>query len=124
MRVLNLLVLLSLTALFQSCSSTGSVEEPENLIDENLMENILYELSILDAMSSFTPRNPDFEKIYGKPYIFLKYKIDSLQLAESDNYYAKFPRVYHKIYSNVLARMNKTKESLDLLGKEQKKNQK
>ena len=71
-----------------------------------------------------TERNPEFEEIYGKPYIYIKYGIDSLQLAESDHYYAKFPRIYHKIYSNVLTRINKMKDSLDLLGKEQKKNQK
>ena len=85
------------------------------------MVNVLYEISILDAMSTFKPRNKDFEQIYGKPYIFLKYGVDSLQLAKSDQYYAKFPRVYHKIYSRVLEKMKKTKDSFDLLGKNQKK---
>ena len=124
MKNLHLLELLFLVILFQSCSSTSSVKKPKNLIDEDLMEQILYEISIMDAMSTFTPRNPEFEEMYGKPYIYIKYGIDSLQLAESDHYYAKFPRIYHKIYSNVLTRINKMKDSLDLLGKEQKKNQK
>jgi len=106
--------------ILQSCTITGKIEKPHNLIDESLMINILYEISILDAMNTFNPRNPNFEEIYGRPYIYLKYGVDSLQLTKSDLYYAKFPRIYHRIYSSVLIRMNKTKDSLDLLEKEQK----
>ena len=58
--------------IFHSCTSTLSVEKPDNLISESLMVNVLYEIIILDAMSTFKPRNKDFEEIYGKPYIFLK----------------------------------------------------
>ena len=121
MRLYTFLFVLILVSIFDSCSSKGSVEKPDNLINESLMVNVLYEISILDAMSTFKPRNKDFEQIYGKPYIFLKYGVDSLQLAKSDQYYAKFPRVYHKIYSRVLEKMKKTKDSFDLLGKNQKK---
>ena len=121
MRLYIFLFVLILVSIFDSCNSTGSVEKPDNLISESLMVNVLYEISILDAMSTFKPRNKDFEQIYGKPYIFLKYGVDSLQLAKSDQYYAKFPRVYHKIYSRVLEKMKKTKDSFDLLGKNQKK---
>lgn len=120
MKIYTFLFVLILVSIFDSCSFTGSVEKPDNLISESLMVNVLYEISILDAMSTFKPRNKDFEQIYGKPYIFLKYGVDSLQLAKSDQYYAKFPRLYHRIYSRVLEKMKKTKDSFDLLGKNQK----
>ena len=120
MRIYKFLFVFISVSFFYSCSCTGSVEKPDNLISESLMINILYEISILDAMSTFKPKNKDFEEIYGKPYIFIKYGVDSLQLAKSDEYYAKFPRVYHRIYSSVLEKLKKTKDSFDLLGKIEK----
>ena len=122
MKAYPFLFVFALASLLHSCSSTGSVEKPEGLIDESLMTTLLYEISIFDAMSTFKPRNPDFEEIYGKPYIYMKYGVDSLQLAESDRYYAKFPRIYHRIYSTALQRLKITKDSLDLLGKDQELN--
>jgi len=120
MRKYTFLFMYIFVSIFLSCTSTLSVEKPDNLISESLMVNVLYEIIILDAMSTFKPRNKDFEEIYGKPYIFLKYGVDSLQLAKSDQYYAKFPRAYHRIYSRVLEKMKKTKDSLDLLIKNEK----
>ena len=117
MRIFIFFLMLIVVCLFQFCSSTGSVEKPKNLIDENLMEKVLYEITIMDAMRTFSPKNQVFQKIYGKTFIYLKYGVDSLQLAESNNYYAKFPRVYSRMYSNILVRMKRTKDSLDLMGK-------
>ena len=76
---LTIIVLLT-----SSCSDTGVVEKPENLIEEERMEQILYDLLMLDAMNTFNPKHPDFEAVYGTPYLYKKYGIDSLQLAESD----------------------------------------
>jgi len=118
------LLLLLTCSLFYNCSISGSVEKPDNLIEESVMENVLYDITVLEAMSTFRPKNPDFEKVYGRTYIYMKYGIDSLQLLESDRYYAKHPRVYHRMYSKILKRMNKTKDSLDVLGKLEKSNQK
>ena len=119
--VVNFILSLILTSIILSCSSTGAVEKPDNLINESVMERVLYDIMVLDAMSAFKPKNTDFEAVFGKPYIFNKYGIDSLQLVESDNYYAKFPRIYSRLYSNILKRMDKVKDSLTELGKLQKK---
>ena len=43
-----------------SCSSTGAVEKPDNLIKESVMERVLYDIIVLEAMSTFKPKNPDF----------------------------------------------------------------
>jgi hypothetical protein len=112
------LILISMTL---SCSSTGAVEKPDNLIKELVMERVLYDIIVLEAMSTFKPKNPDFESVYGKPYIYKKYGIDSLQLVQSDNYYAKFPRIYTRMYSNIQKRMGKVKDSLTELDKLQRK---
>ena len=85
------------------------------------MERVLYDIIVLEAMNTFKPKNPDFKSVYGKPYIYKKYGIDSLQLVQSDNYYAKFPRIYTWMYSNIQKRMGKVKDSLTELDKLQRK---
>ena len=64
--------------------------------------------------------NPKFIKTLGTPYFFIKYGIDSLQLAKSEEYYTKNPRKYQKIYMRVLLRMEKHKDSFNLLSKTSK----
>ncbi|MDB2327944.1 DUF4296 domain-containing protein [Flavobacteriaceae bacterium] len=98
--------------LLQRCSSTGAGEKPDNLIKESVMEKILYDATLMKTMMSYKPKNPDFENVLGKSYLYIKYEIDSLQLIESERYYAKFPRTYYRMYSNVLDRLNKTQDSI------------
>lgn len=105
--------------LIHSCNPSGAVEKPENLISEARMEQILYDVLVLEAMRTFNPKNPDFEEVYGLPYLYKKHSIDSLQLAESDAYYAKFPRIYYRMYNSVMKKMQRVKDSLGDLDKRQ-----
>ncbi|MDB4266522.1 DUF4296 domain-containing protein [Flavobacteriaceae bacterium] len=105
-----------------SCSGTGFVEKPDNLISKNKMEAILYDAIIMDVMSTFSEKNPNFENLMGKSYLYKKYGIDSIQLVESENYYAKKPREYLKIHASVLKRFEFVKDSLDRLSKSIKTN--
>ena len=63
--------------LTSACGNLGTVEKPENLIDETMMENILYDAAMMDVMNTYSELNPDFEEILGAPYLYKKYKIDS-----------------------------------------------
>ena len=103
--------------LLSSCSGKVNVEKPDNLIGQEKMEAILYDAIIMDAMSTFSNKNPTFETLIGKSYLYAKYKIDSLQLVDSENYYAKKPREYLKIHTDVMKRIVSTKDSLDRLDK-------
>ncbi|MDA8612016.1 DUF4296 domain-containing protein [Flavobacteriaceae bacterium] len=116
------LVFVFCALLLGSCSGTGNVKKPVNLISEKKMEAVLYDAIVLDVMSTFSEKNPTFEALMGKSYLYKKYDIDSLQLVESENYYAKNPRVYFKIHSNVLKRIEITKDSLDRIAKQEKAN--
>ena len=95
------------------CQDPVLIEKPENLLDELTMENIIYEAIMMDVMSTFKPKNKKFIDIIGSPYLFLKYNIDSLQLARSNEYYTKNPKVMSKIYKKVLMRMERNKDSID-----------
>ena len=96
-----------------SCQDPVLIEKPENLLDELTMENIIYEAIMMDVMSTFKPKNKKFIDILGSPYLFLKYNIDSLQLAKSHEYYTKNPKIMSKIYKKVLRKMERSKDSID-----------
>ena len=106
-------ILIFFIMLVFSCQDPALIEKPENLLDELTMENIIYEAIMMDVMSTFKPKNKKFIDIIGSPYLFLKYNIDSLQLARSNEYYTKNPKVMSKIYKKVLMRMERNKDSID-----------
>lgn len=100
------------------------VEKPDNLIDKKEMENILYDLAILDALKYQDPSSLYANGINPKTYIFKKYKIDSLQFAKSNAYYAADYREYKKMYDAINERIKNEKANLDkILKKEEKKEQ-
>ena len=111
--------LISILLLFESCNGTSRVEKPQNLIEEDRMEQILYDVLMLDAMRTFNPKNPEYEAVYGMPYLYKKYGIDSFQLVESDAYYAKFPRIYYRMYDGVMKKMQRVKDSLGAIERKQ-----
>ena len=110
-------ILIFFLMLVFSCQDSTLIEKPENLLDELTMENIIYEAIMMDVMSTFKPKNKKFIDVIGSPYLFLKYNIDSLQLAKSHEYYAKNPKIMSKIYKKVLRKMERSKDSIDNIKK-------
>lgn len=102
-------------ALFLASCNHNAVEKPENLIEEDVMTNILYDLSILEAMKSQNPYAPQNQSMNPKDYIFKKYKIDSLQFATSNRYYVSQIEEYKKMYDQVNVRLEKEKKAADSL---------
>ncbi|RZJ25440.1 MAG: DUF4296 domain-containing protein [Flavobacterium sp.] len=80
------------------------VEKPANLIAEETMVDILYDLSLLDAMKSQSPQKLQLAKD-ADTYVYKKYKIDSLQFANSSKYYASDLKEFRKIYDKVNDRL-------------------
>lgn len=109
------MVLLGLMVLV-SCAEKV-VEEPENLIPQDQMIEILYDLSILNAAKSGAKRQFDDAQIDVMGFIYTKYNIDSTQFAESDLYYASLPTEYQKIYQNVEAMLERKKDTLEAISK-------
>jgi len=94
------------------CGDTA-VEKPERLIDEEVMIDILYDLAILDAMRTQKPLSLTMNNIDPDKYIYKKYKIDSLQFAQSNRYYASEIKSYKKMYERVQKRLQNQSEALD-----------
>jgi hypothetical protein len=107
-----------------SCQS-DSVKKPDNLIPEDKMIDIIYDLSILQAMRNSNQSVLDSNSINPNTYIYKKYKIDSLQFAKSNQYYAaKSIKEYDQLYQSVNDRIVKNKAAVDTLLAKQKRNDK
>lgn len=112
--------LFALVALFLSCNK-DLVEKPDNLIDKKVMGDIYYDMSILEALKYQNPNSLYTNGINPKTYIFKKYKIDSLQFAKSNAYYAADYREYKKMYDALNDRLKKEKTAVDLIIKKEAK---
>ncbi len=106
----KLAALFLLFAILISCQKPA-VQKPDNLIDEDVMVDIMYDISVLEAMKSQKALVLEANAINPNTYIYKKYKIDSLQFANSDKFYASDIKKYKEIFDKVNKRMEEKVES-------------
>ena len=82
-----LLILLLITV---SCDKSFKAPEPDNLIDQPVMEDILYDISLLKAAKSKSYKIIKDNNVQADIYIYEKYKIDSITLRQNIEYYATY----------------------------------
>ncbi|TDR24298.1 DUF4296 domain-containing protein [Flavobacterium cheniae] len=100
-------VLFLFVSLFVLSCSKNPVPKPDNLLDEEVMVNIIYDISILQATDGSMSYKLSDHNIKMDQYIFEKYKIDSITYRENQRYYAADARKYKKIYKKVIERFEK-----------------
>ena len=88
------------------CSSNA----PEDLISEEKMESIIFDIMILNASSGYDIKIDN--DMISDELIFRKYDIDSAQFYNSELYYSRNPKIHFNIYSNVKRRIQKSIDSL------------
>lgn len=89
------------------------VEEPEGLIESNTMIDILYDISVLNAIQSTSPGTLGAWDKELMEIIYIRYEIDSTRLAESDAYYASIPIQYKAMYDSVQKRIESKTASVE-----------
>lgn len=92
--------------LFIGCSDNV----PDNLISKEKMENIIFDIMILNASNGFDLKIDN--NLLSDELIYKKHNIDSLQFFESELYYSKNPRDHYEIYAKVKIRILKSIDSL------------
>jgi len=97
--------------LFSFISCTNGIEKPKNLIDKDKMVDVLYDLSLLEAIKTQNVGGGISNK-KANEYIYKKYKIDSVQLAQSNKYYASDVEEYKKIFEKVKAKLDEQNKKL------------
>ena len=108
---------LSIIILFFSCQD--AVEKPNNLIDEDKMINILYDLALLEGIKADYSLNQ--QSLSPEKFIYKKYKIDSLQFVQSNAYYASDVQNYKEMYQKLTVKIDLKKSAVDSLLKRKNK---
>ncbi|MDL5510959.1 DUF4296 domain-containing protein [Arenibacter sp. M-2] len=99
-------VIVIFLGLLLSCNEKV-VEKPENLIPEDKMATILYDVALLNAGKIINESTLNEYDIQPMAYIYNKYGIDSVQFVKSDTYYASIPTEYEAIYTKVKDRLER-----------------
>lgn len=98
------------------------VKKPEHLIEKSKMMDIMYDLALLEAIKYQNPAVLDSNQIRPKQFIYKKYKIDSLQLAQNNIYYAADYKNYKIMFESVVKRIaNEKKRVNSVIKLEEKK---
>ena len=88
---------------------------PENIISKKKMENIIFDIIILNASSTYEFKID--KNFLSDEIIYKKYNIDSTQLYESELYYSKNPKIHFEIYDNVQKRIKRSLDSIKSVNK-------
>jgi hypothetical protein len=107
----KIIILLATVFVFISCKDEV-IKKPNRLIEKETMVNIMYDLSVLDGIKYQNPSSLDSFKINPKKYIYSKYKIDSVQFAQSNIYYASNYEEYSGIIDEINNRLTKKKSEV------------
>lgn len=99
------------------------IKKPDLLIERSKMMDIMYDMALLEAVKYQNPAVLDSNQIRPKQFIYKKYKIDSLQLAQNNVYYAADYKSYKIMFEEVVKRIaNEKKRANAAIKLEQKKN--
>lgn len=104
-----------------SCQDVKVVEKPENLISEDKMVEVLTDLLVINSAKNFNKRFLEETGIRPNTYLYEKHEIDSLQLAQSTEYYAKKYDQLDKIYSRVKVNLEKLRADLEIVRAEEER---
>jgi hypothetical protein len=102
------LTYLSIMLLVTACFQFKEPKKPKNLISKEKMVDILIDAKIVGSANMANKRIMESHGVDLETYVFEKHNIDSLQFAESNEYYTFNIKEYDEIYQKV-------KDSLEAL---------
>ncbi len=105
----NRFILIGLLLAFIGCNHT--IDKPDNLIEKDKMIDILYDISLLEAIKSQNISG-GISNNNANTYLYKKYKIDSIQFAQSNKYYASDIEEYKKMFEEVKSRLEKQTQKI------------
>lgn len=112
-----------MSLLIFACQGVDKPKKPKNLISKDKMVDVLYDVYILNAAKGINRKVLESKGIQPERFLFQKHKIDSLQFAQSNNYYAYDTKAYEAIVEKVKERMENDKITYDALAEKEKKKQ-
>ncbi len=102
--------------LFFGCNSFSKPKKPDNLLSKSKMSDVLYDMFIINSAKGVNKKLLEKNGVFPEAYILKKHNIDSVQFAESNNYYVYDKDTYKTIITSVKAKINteKTKYQAEL----------
>ena len=94
-----------------SCKN-NEIQKPKNLIEKDKMINILYDLSLLEAIK-LQGIGGGINNKKANEYIFKKYKIDSIQFVENNKYYISDFEEYKKMIDEIKSRLESENKKVE-----------
>ena len=88
------------------------VPKPDKFLDEKQMESLLYDLAVLESMKVSQAQMLDSLQFNPQQFIYKKYQLDSLSLAQNMVYYASLPKDYDRIVKKVEEKLKKQRDSI------------
>ena len=106
-----------------SCDGEGkkAIKKPDNLIPKSKMTNIIYDMALLSAAKGVNRKHMEQKGVHPEKYVYVKYGIDSIQFAQSNEYYSYDLDAYEGIYNKVKERLEREKKEYTELSKAEKK---
>lgn len=89
------------------------IDPPENLISQEEMTEILYDLALIKGLNATNMAMLKKYNIKTMPYLYDKYGIDSLQFVHSDQYYASIPEKYQQMYQTIQEHLENQIKEMD-----------
>lgn len=100
-RFLGKLFGVALVLSFVSCQEIEKPKKPKNLIPKDKMVEVLYDITLLNAVRSYSPKIIAESDIDYRDYVYKKHEIDSVQFAQSSAWYSHRIDTYLAIYNQV-----------------------
>jgi dihydroorotate dehydrogenase len=97
-RIILIIILFSIASCINSV-----IDKPDNLISEDKMVDIIYDISLLDAMKVQNTGQVNY--LTTTELLKSKYKTDSLTFAKSSQYYASDYKKYKQMFEEVKQRL-------------------
>lgn len=112
-RMKSILIIFSLLV-FVGCKEPV-LKEPKNLIPQDQMVDILYDLALLNVVKYQNAAKMQEYKGTELEYVYKKYHIDSTRFVQSNSYYAADYKNYKDLFDQVKRRAESQKALLDTL---------
>lgn len=101
-----------------NCGGSDRPSKPDNLIPEEKMSEIIYDVFLLNAAKGINKRILEQNGVFPQEYVYNKYSIDSLQFALSNDYYSYDTKTYEGIMESVKERVDLEKKKVDTINKQ------
>ena len=113
-------IYLGIFILLLGCNNPTASDPPKKLLTPAQMEDILFDLSIMQSINSSSFVVQEASWVFNHAYLYKKHKIDSTTWADNYKFYSENPKTLVKIYERLDLRLDAMSDSIDQIIKKQK----